>query len=706
MNTKKVMEMVSSGVAAIHVQGRDFLRIDEEIEKASIELGFKVLEWNLGYGWVDFKSKRAIKIDQNPSLYEDLKVLADEDPTHKIYVIKNAFSALSNDYKARACLQQEILRIQRYFQGNSIIFLVDNVNLNFLEISDLVTTVNCSPFTSKEAEEFLEKCDISISTTEKISLVSIFSGMEKYLVNHIFNVLRHKYGKHFPVESIDDALRLKKADLAQSDLLELVDSTINIDQIGGLGKLKEWLQNKKYIFNDIYEAQNFGIRAPKGILLAGIPGCGKSMSAKSVASLFNLPLFRLDIGSLMGKFVGESEANMKKALTIAEKASPCVLWIDELEKAFSGINGIGGSTEITTRLFGYFLTWMQEKKGSVFVVATANDITTLPPELLRRGRFDEIFYIDLPNHRERMQIFKVKIKALNLVAKDIDFEKLASDSEGFSGADIECVINDALEDLFRNNQNTLTQSILNKYLDLIIPIGVVLKEKIESYQEIFGKFSLKAASFSLKDIQNIDDKIRSSDIAERENAANNERISADSLMFLTKDDNLSVRYAALKNPQCPFNALKDIVCRYEPFNFTKPGGVWGKNHITKGEFKLALHHPNMRSRLIIELYKRQKIDNNMMLSLAQKLSEEDKKDVFDIVSVKLGNSIPAAIVENIRCVPGELIDTNSVLIEVDDMTGCTKKIIASTKGVISQILVKRGDAILSNQEIAQLFILR
>ena len=414
MDTKGIVESIKAGVSGIHIQGQDFVRMDEEIKSIATQLQFEVKEWNQGYGWVDFENKRALKLEQDVSLYEDLKTIVDDNPECKIYVIKNAFSALSNDYKARARLQQELLRIKRHFKSQSAIFLIAKENIVFPEIVDLLVPYHCLPLDSYQVEtifdSLLHEHSINVSTTVKNSLVSIFSGMERDTMLQIFETLINNYTGSFPPQAVEDALALKKKSLSRTGLLELVDSGVSIDQIGGLEQLKSWLRNKKHIIENLPKAQRLGISAPKGVLLAGMPGCGKSMSAKAAASLFNVPLFRLDIGSLMGKFVGESEANMKAALKIAEQASPCVLWVDELEKAFSGINGYGGSTEITTRLFGYFLTWLQEKPGAVFVMATANDITNIPPELLRRGRFDEIFYVDLPSKYERKQIFEVKIK--------------------------------------------------------------------------------------------------------------------------------------------------------------------------------------------------------------------------------------------------------------------------------------------------------
>lgn len=707
MDTKGIIENIKAGVSGIHIQGQDFVRVDEEIEAIAAQLKFKVKEWNQGYGWVDFKTKRALKAEQDASLYEDLKAIADADPTNKIYVLRNAFSALSNDYRAVARLQQELLRIKSHFKSQSAIFLIAKEDIVFPEIVDLLVPYHCPPLASSQVETIfaalLHEHSIDVCTTVKNSLVSIFSGMERDTMFRIFEMLKNNYAGGFPLQAVERALTLKKKSLSRSGLLELVDSGVCIDQIGGLQQLKSWLRNKKHIFDNLIHAQRFGISTPKGVLLAGMPGCGKSMSAKAAASLFNVPLFRLDIGSLMGKFVGESEANMKAALKVAEQASPCVLWIDELEKAFSGINGSGGSTEITTRLFGYFLTWMQEKPGAVFVMATANDITNIPPEMLRRGRFDEIFYVDLPSECERNQIFDVKIKALKGASSKISFPELAKATDGFSGADIECVINDALEDVFRSKKTALTQDILVKHIGLVTPISVVLEEKITSYQELFKKFSLKAASLAAEDIESIDSKGNSSDPSERENAAANEFISSENLVKLIMDDVPAVRLAALNNSRCPIEALKAVVDAYKPFDFSKTGS-WSAREVTKNEFYLALQHPNMNGELILDLYKKKTIDNDHLLSLAHKLSPIERKNEFGSAKVKLSRSIALATVQNIRCFPDDIVNRDDILIEIDNEEGNTQRVTAPVNGLIVKVFVKIGETIYAGQEIAQLLV--
>ncbi|MVG14141.1 AAA family ATPase [Aeromonas jandaei] len=707
MDVNGIIEAIRSGVPGIQILGQDFNRIDEEIEATAAPFGFKLKEWNLGYGWVDFKTKRALKPDQEVLLYQDLKTIADDDPTGRIYVIQNAYSVLKDDIRAIARLQQELLRIKRHFKGRAAIILVAKESIEFPELVNLLIPFTCSPLSLNQVDEILDillrKSSISVSTGVRNSLRTIFSGMERDMVYQIFDTLENKYADTFLPESVSDALGLKKKTLSRSGLLELVDSKIDIDQIGGLERLKSWLRNKKHIIDDLTKAQSLGISPPKGVLLAGMPGCGKSMSAKAVSSLFNVPLFRLDIGSLMGKFVGESEANMKAALKVAEQASPCVLWIDELEKAFSGVNGTGGSTEITTRLFGYFLTWMQEKPGAVFVVATANDITNIPPELLRRGRFDEIFYVNLPSERERKQIFTVKTSQLSPPPKRLDFAELAALSEGFSGADIECVINDALESVFRSNEPALTQHIIKKHINLITPISIVLKDKIYIYQQLFNKFSLKAASFTDEDLEHINTINERDTPAEKENAASSEYIAPEKLIELVKDQSPLVRQAAIKNPRCPHEALQQVVSQYRKFDFNKPGS-WSDNQVTKKEFELALEHPNMNGELILDLYKKKLIDVNKLLSLAHKLADEERKTVFDTAMIKMPRSIATGMVQNISCRTGNIVKYNETLIEIDNEEGNTKKVCANVDGFVVKVCVKIGETINAGEQIVQMLV--
>ncbi len=245
--------------------------------------------------------------------------------------------------------------------------------------------------------------------------------------------------------------REKAQALKKGGILEVVESRVNLDAVGGMDILKAWLVNRQKAFTE--QATAYGLPCPKGLLILGIPGTGKSLTAKAVASVFGVPLLRLDAGKLFGSLVGQSEGNLRSAIATAEAISPCVLWIDELEKGFAGSKSSGSSDGGTSaRVFGSFLNWMQEKTSPVFVVATANDISQLPPELLRKGRFDEIFFVDLPSQKERKQIWKIQIAKYGRKPEDFDLQQLAKMTDGLTGSEIEAVFTESLYTSFASNR--------------------------------------------------------------------------------------------------------------------------------------------------------------------------------------------------------------------------------------------------------------
>jgi AAA+ superfamily predicted ATPase len=268
----------------------------------------------------------------------------------------------------------------------------------------------------------------------------------------------------------------KKQVIRKSGLLEYFSDQGDLGQVGGYEELKAWLDRRRSAFSDA--ARRFGLPEPKGLLLLGVQGCGKSLTAKAVASTWGLPLLRLDMGRIFSGLVGSSEENMRSAIKVAESVAPVVLWIDEIEKGLSGL-GSSGNTDggVTSRVFGHFLTWMQEKSAPVFVVATANRIDTLPPELLRKGRFDEIFFVDLPRTDERAQIFSIHLQRRGRDLARFDVQRLASLSSGFSGAEIEQAIVAGLYEAFAEG-GELAQAHVERALAETMPLSVTLREEI------------------------------------------------------------------------------------------------------------------------------------------------------------------------------------------------------------------------------------
>lgn len=271
-------------------------------------------------------------------------------------------------------------------------------------------------------------------------------------------------------------IQAKKAVVEREGLLEYFPVEQNMSDIAGLARLKAWLARRKSIITEPKRAAQYGLVFPKGILLLGVPGCGKSLCAKAVAMEWGLPLLKMDPSNLYNKYIGESEKNFKRAMATSEKMSPVILWIDEIEKAFASGGGEDGG--VSQRVLGIFLSWMQDREGDVFVVATSNDVAKLPPEFLRKGRFDEIFFVDLPNSEEREAISEIHLTRRGRDPKRFDLASLAEATEGFSGAEIEQVIVSALYTAF-SNKGRLTTDLLLQECKRTTPLSKTRSEHIE-----------------------------------------------------------------------------------------------------------------------------------------------------------------------------------------------------------------------------------
>ena len=276
---------------------------------------------------------------------------------------------------------------------------------------------------------------------------------------------------------LPDVMQAKYELLNRGGALQFEYDTARFNDVGGLEKLKSWLSQRRAAFRG--DATAAHLDAPKGVLLLGIQGCGKSLAAKATAGVFGVPLLRLDFGAIYDKYHGETERKLRESLKTADVMSPCVLWIDEIEK---GIAGRGGETGTTQRVLGTFLTWMAERESQVFVVATANDIETLPPELVRKGRFDEIFFVDLPDARVRASIFAIHLTSRDQALKNFDIHKLTAATEGFSGAEIEQAIVSSLYAAHAKQEPLATGHILDE-VARTRPLSVVMAERIGALRE-------------------------------------------------------------------------------------------------------------------------------------------------------------------------------------------------------------------------------
>ena len=313
-----------------------------------------------------------------------------------------------------------------------------------------------------------------LSPLEREQLLKAASGLTSIEAENVFaKSIVEKRGF-----DINVVLGEKEQIIRKSGILEYYRASEAFADVGGMDLLKEWMTQRTASFTD--EARNYGLPEPKGILLLGVQGCGKSLCAKAIASLWRLPLLRLDVGKIFAGVVGSSEENMRKAIATAESVAPCILWIDELEKGFSGTQSSGMSDGGTTsRVFGSFINWLQDKKAACFVVATSNDVSQLPPEMMRKGRFDEIFFVDLPAAKERGEIFEIHLSKRKRDPKKFDIEKLAGATVGYSGAEIESAVEAALFKSFGDGGRELTTEDVLEAATETVPLSVTMSEGIE-----------------------------------------------------------------------------------------------------------------------------------------------------------------------------------------------------------------------------------
>ena len=395
---------INAGRPVIYIQNFDFEAVDALISEvcqrndAQYEES-EIIDYNNADGGVHFRTKMPIGLlnqvqpdaTSTQRLFHFLSLflkIKDDEDMKQLVVLKDIQEELQNPVII-ARLKSIALRTMREEGYYVTIIIVSSRMVIPEELEKIITVLDMPAPGREEIKDFLkEYCEDQTPDDALLSDFSLsFKGLSQFEIKQILDLAYYRSGS-LKIEDKSLILQEKEASIKKTGMLEAVHVTDDINNIGGLENLTDYLKRKAYIYTNMAEAIDSGVDIPKGILIVGMPGCGKSLTAKVAATLFNAPLLRLDVGRLLGKYVGESEENLRQALRIAEASTPCVLWIDEIEKAFAGVGRDEGGGGVTTRLFGYFLTWMQEKDSTVYVVATANDISNIPPEFLRRGRFD------------------------------------------------------------------------------------------------------------------------------------------------------------------------------------------------------------------------------------------------------------------------------------------------------------------------------
>ena len=482
----------------LYFPSQDFRAVDETLRELVGDA--KIREFRQGLGPVDFDTK--VRLAER-TLVQFLEAHKDTGYDQESFLLLKDVHKQLEDGSVIALLKYISERTLYSEDYQQTIVIVSGECIIPPEIAHLVTIIPQEVPSQKEIEkiirDYAEQLNFTIDAEpakeEEIvgKLALELKGFSFFQIKQVLD-LAYANGGKISFEDKDFILLEKKQIINKSGLLEYLEADCDAESIGGLEALKKWLRRKAMIFHDLDRALKNGVDVPKGVLIVGVPGCGKSLTAKTTAAMFGVPLLRLDVGKILGKYVGESERNMRAALIQAEAVSPCVLWVDEVEKAFAGGTGDKGH-EVTARLIGQFLTWMQEKSSTVFVVATANDLENLPTEFLRKGRFDEIFSVDLPTPQERMQILKIHLRKRKQYHINLDLSEVVKQTDGFSGADLEAGVATAVEELFLSGQmkDGLTASKLVDAFSDITPLSLSLRGKFAKIKEKLKEYSVKPA---------------------------------------------------------------------------------------------------------------------------------------------------------------------------------------------------------------------
>lgn len=461
-----------------------------------------LLIWDLAKGWYDNNS------DQGSVIGALNRIATTSEKDNNIFLLKDIHFVLKNSNDMRnATVIRAIKNLAKEFKKSRKTLVLTSHTLEIpLEITEEVTVIDF-PLPDLEEIKYLinqlvSRDKLQLVKPAKEQLVKAFQGLSRSRITKV--LAKAIASKQLVNENdIDTVLEEKKQVVRKTGILEFYTPSESLKNVGGLDNLKQWVRIRKDAFSE--QARKYGIPNPKGVLLAGIQGTGKSLSAKTIAHEWRLPLLRLDTGRLFGGIVGQSENLVRQMIKLSEAMAPCVLWIDEIDKAFGSItSGSDGDAGTSRRVFGSLITWMQEKTSSVFIVATANNVRILPAELLRKGRFDEIFFLNLPTFSERKDIFKVHLQKLRPSRlRDFDLDALAKQSQDFSGAEIEQVIIDAMHIAFSTineqgeRRDFVTEDIL-RAIDETVPLAAIASHQIEDLKYWASQSGARTASIDIE----------------------------------------------------------------------------------------------------------------------------------------------------------------------------------------------------------------
>ena len=491
-----LLRMFRARIPFISIRSIERTRVLEVVQQLAEEINIPIYVHSLSHGMIDIKTKKGINDDRSVAGGIDFAVQNISQRQNLTFIFTEVSDIEDDNVVSRHIYDCVVQAIER---GGSI--CVISTKSVWSQLQRLGMTLTLDPPNEEEMLEVVKECvtpykgsiPIEWEESDYKMAATILANMTKIEAE---NVLATQMAKGSLTK--DDIKELSQAkDKLFSDIsgLEKVKIDSHTLSVAGLSGLQQWLDNQRQLLTADLKARK--LRPPRGVLLVGVPGCGKSLSAKFIAASWNLPLYRLDFASIQGMYVGQSENRLKEAFASADNAAPCVLWIDEIEKGLAA--NANDSSGVTTRMVGQFLFWLQESLAKVFVVATANDVTKLPPELLRKGRFDELFFVDLPAEQERKDIINLYIKKNLLPEPSAEtFEKLVALSDGFAGSDLEGAVRDVAIQAVIHGNEAVNNELFEKCFKNIVPLSKTSPERIEAIR-IWGRERAVPASGSAWD---------------------------------------------------------------------------------------------------------------------------------------------------------------------------------------------------------------
>ncbi|MBL9167298.1 MAG: AAA family ATPase [Verrucomicrobiales bacterium] len=486
---EEIETLIRARYPILYIVSSEEARVTQLIMGLAQKRQKKVFEWTFTTGIVPAGTNIQSQKSRNAATKDPLAALDQviEQVEPAIFVFKDLHPFLAKGNRAaNAAPIRKLKDVAGHLKSSyKTIILVSPIQEIPEELEKEITVLNHPLPSREELQALLNRIVQEVSQLRQVTIDLDGQGRDRLLqaalgltlaeAENVFAKIIVKDGR-LSGEDVVEVFAEKQQIIRKSGLLEYCACSETFAEIGGLTVMKEWLRKRARAFTD--EARAFGLPAPKGILLLGVQGCGKSLCAKAVASLWQQPLLRFDMGRMFGSLVGSSEENVRRAIAVAESVAPAVLWVDEIDKAFAGSQGSGGTDGGTTaRVFGTFLTWLSEKTSPIFVVATANDISQLPPELLRKGRLDEIFFVDLPAEAEREEIFRIHLARRRRDPAAFDLSALVSASPQFSGAECEEAIISGLYDAYAAGLELSTDHIVQG-LSQTVPLARTMDEQI------------------------------------------------------------------------------------------------------------------------------------------------------------------------------------------------------------------------------------